>query len=261
MKPVVAILGRPNVGKSTLFNRLVGSRRALGAPTPGVTRDRREGEARIGQLEFTAVDTAGLEEAPATELLGAMQEQARCAALSADVVLLVVDAAYAEYVGRNDYADGRELVEAGGNTVMTRTFSKIYGLAALRLGWAYCPPNVVGVLQRVRGPFNVNAAAQAAGVAAIRDAGHVEFSRMHNDKWLPWLTDEVRALGFEVLPSVGNFILIRFPDVEAALAALQDQGVIPRRVAGYGFPDGLRITVGREEDNRAVVAALRTLVS
>ena len=175
-------------------------------------------------------------------------------------VLLVVDAAYAEYVGRNDYADGRELVEAGGNTVMTRTFSKIYGLAAFRLGWAYCPPNVVDVLQRVRGPFNVNAAAQAAGVAAIRDAGHVRFSRTHNDKWLPWLTDEVRALGFEVLPSVGNFILIRFPDVEAALAALQGHGVIPRRVARYGFPDGLRITVGREQDNRAVVAALRTLV-
>lgn len=92
MKPVVAILGRPNVGKSTLFNRLVGARRALVAPTPGVTRDRREGEARIGQLEFTVVDTAGLEEAPGTEILGAMQEQARCAALSADVVLLVVDA-------------------------------------------------------------------------------------------------------------------------------------------------------------------------
>lgn len=92
MKPVVAILGRPNVGKSTLFNRLVGSRRALVAPTPGVTRDRREGKARIGQLEFTVVDTAGLEEAPATEVVGAMQEQARCAALSADVVLLVVDA-------------------------------------------------------------------------------------------------------------------------------------------------------------------------
>ena len=176
-------------------------------------------------------------------------------------VLLVVDAAYAEYVGRNDYADGRELVEAGGNTVMTRTFSKIYGLAALRLGWAYCPSNVVDVLQRVRGPFNVNAAAQAAGVAAIRDAGYVQFSRAHNDKWLPWLTDEVRAMGFEVLPSVGNFILIRFPDVEAAFAALQGHGVIPRRVAGYGFPDGLRVTVGREEDNRAVVAALGTLVS
>ena len=92
MKPVVAILGRPNVGKSTLFNRLVGSRRALVAPTPGVTRDRREGEAQLGQLEFTAVDTAGLEEAPATGLVGAMQAQARLAALAADVVLLVVDA-------------------------------------------------------------------------------------------------------------------------------------------------------------------------
>ncbi|MCY4231586.1 MAG: histidinol-phosphate transaminase, partial [Alphaproteobacteria bacterium] len=176
-------------------------------------------------------------------------------------VLLIVDAAYAEYVGRNDYADGRELVEASGNTVMTRTFSKIYGLAALRLGWAYCPPNVVDVLQRVRGPFNVNAAAQAAGVAAIRDAEYVEFSRAHNDKWLPWLADEVRALGFEALPSVGNFILVRFSDVKAALAALERRGVITRRVAGYGFPDGLRITVGREEDNRAVITALGTLVS
>ena len=176
-------------------------------------------------------------------------------------VLLVVDAAYAEYVGRNDYADGRELVEAGGNTVMTRTFSKIHGLAALRLGWAYCPPNVVDVLHRVRGPFNVNAAAQAAGAAAIRDAGHVRFSRTHNDKWLAWLAEEVRALGFEALPSVGNFILVRFPDVEAAFAALQGHGVIPRRVAGYGIPDGLRITVGREEDNRAVIAALGTLAS
>ena len=175
-------------------------------------------------------------------------------------VLLVVDAAYAEYVGRNDYADGRELVEAGGDTVMTRTFSKIHGLAALRLGWAYCPPNVADVLHRVRGPFNVNAAAQAAGAAAMRDVGHVEYSRAHNDKWLPWLTDEIRAMGFDVLPSVGNFILVRFPDVEAAMAALQDFGVIPRRVAGYGFPDRLRFTVGREEDNRAVVAALGTLV-
>ncbi len=174
-------------------------------------------------------------------------------------VLLVVDAAYAEYVSRNDYADGRELVEAGGNTVMTRTFSKIHGLAALRLGWAYCPPNVQDVLQRVRGPFNVNAAAQAAGVAAIRDTAHVEASRAHNDKWLPRLTEEARALGFEVLPSVGNFVLIRFPDVEAAVAELQAHGVIPRRVAGYGFPDGLRLTVGLEEDNLAVIAALRAL--
>jgi len=142
---------------------------------------------------------------------------------------------------------------------MTRTFSKIHGLAALRLGWAYCPPNVRDVLERVRGPFNVNAAAQAAGVAAIRDTAHVEASRAHNDKWLPWLTEEARALGFEVLPSVGNFILIRFPDVEAAVAELQAHGVIPRRVAGYGFPDGLRLTVGLEEDNRAVIAALRDL--
>ena len=186
-------------------------------------------------------------------------ELARLRAALPEGVLLVVDAAYAEYVGRNDYADGRALVEAGADTVMTRTFSKIHGLAALRLGWAYCPAEVVDVLQRVRGPFNVNAAAQAAGMAAIRDTAHVEASRAHNDRWLAWLTEQVRALGFEVLPSVGNFILIRFPDVEAAAAALRREGVIPRRVAGYGFPDGLRLTIGLEEENRAVVTALRTL--
>ena len=183
-------------------------------------------------------------------------ELARLRAGLPDNVLLVVDAAYAEYVMRNDYADGRVLVEAGGGTVMTRTFSKIHGLAAMRLGWAYCPPNVVDALQRVRGPFNVNGPAQAAGIAAVEHRSHIEMSRDHNHKWLTWLTGQVRSIGFEVLPSVGNFVLIRFPDVEAADSALRAGGVIARRVAGYGFPDGLRITIGLEPDNRAVVEAL-----
>ena len=184
-------------------------------------------------------------------------ELARLRAGLPDNVLLVVDAAYAEYVTRNDYADGHALVEAGGGTVMTRTFSKIHGLAALRLGWAYCPPEVADALQRVRGPFNVNSAAQAAGIAAVGHGDHVEMSRVHNSKWLAWLTEQIRSIGFEVLPSVGNFVLIRFPDVEAADSALRAGGVIARRVAGYGIPDGLRITVGLEKDNRAVVEALR----
>jgi histidinol-phosphate aminotransferase len=182
------------------------------------------------------------------------------AALRPDT-LLVLDSAYAEYVRRNDYEAGIELVATTSNTVMTRTFSKIYGLAALRLGWAYCPAHIADVLNRIRGPFNVTAPAIAAGVAAIEDRTHVEASLAHNDKWLPWTTREIEKLGLEVTPSVGNFILIHFPADEARGAAaadtyLKSKGIIMRRVAGYGLPNALRMTIGTESDNRAVVAAL-----
>ena len=131
-------------------------------------------------------------------------------------VLLVIDAAYSEYVRRNDYEAGLELVATTDNTVMTRTFSKIYGLAALRLGWAYCPAEVADALNRTRGPFNVNAPAIAAGVAALADRAHVETGIAHNEKWLPWVTSEIQKLGLEVTPSVGNFVLIHFADPKAA---------------------------------------------
>ena len=110
-------------------------------------------------------------------------------------VLLVLDAAYAEYVRRNDYESGIELVATTDNVVMCRTFSKIYGLAALRLGWMYGPAHVVDAINRIRGPFNVNAPAIAAGIAAIRDTAHVERSREHNSSWLAWLTEEIGKLG------------------------------------------------------------------
>ena len=174
-------------------------------------------------------------------------------------VLLVIDAAYAEYVTRNDYEPGVRLVEANDNVVMTRTFSKIYGLAALRLGWAYCPPGVADVLNRIRGPFNVNAAALAAGAAAMADVAHVDAARAHNERWLAWTAAELEALGLKTTPAVGNFVLVRFPSserAEAALAFLNGRGIIPRRVAGYGLPDSLRITIGSEDDMRAVVAAV-----
>src|SRR6185503_6075357 len=119
--------------------------------------------------------------------------------------LLVLDAAYSEYVRRNDYEAGLELVATTDNTVMTRTFSKIYGLAALRLGWAYCSADVADALNRTRGPFNVNAPAIAAGVAALADRAHVETAIAHNEKWLPWVAAEIGKLGLEVTPSVGNF--------------------------------------------------------
>src|SRR6476659_6518811 len=119
-------------------------------------------------------------------------------------VLLVLDAAYAEYVQRNDYESGIELVAATDNVVMTRTFSKIYGLAALRLGWMYGPAHVVDAVNRIRGPFNVNGPAIAAGIAAIRDTAHVEKSRAHNTRWLAWLTEEIGKLGLTVTPSAAN---------------------------------------------------------
>jgi histidinol-phosphate aminotransferase len=176
-------------------------------------------------------------------------------------VLLVLDAAYAEYVRRNDYESGIELVATSENVVMCRTFSKIYGLAALRLGWMYGPAHVVDAINRIRGPFNVNAAAIAAGIAAIEDAAHVERSRAHNEKWLGWLTAEIGKLGLDVTPSVANFLLIHFPDAPGrgakdADAFLSARGLILRRVAAYKLPDALRLTVGSEEANRLVVAAL-----
>jgi histidinol-phosphate aminotransferase len=177
-------------------------------------------------------------------------------------VLLVLDAAYAEYVERNDYESGIELVATSENVVMCRTFSKIYGLAALRLGWLYGPAHVVDAINRIRGPFNVNAPAIAAGAAAIRDTAHVERARAHNTQWLTWLTEEIRELGLKVTPSVANFLLIHFPETpgktaKEADAFLTKRGLILRGVAGYKLPNALRMTVGSEEANRLVVAALR----
>ncbi len=180
-------------------------------------------------------------------------------------VLLVIDAAYAEYVRRNDYESGIELVATSDNVVMCRTFSKIYGLAALRLGWLYGPAHVVDALNRIRGPFNVNAAAIAAGVAAIRDTAHVERARAHNERWLNWLTEEIGKLGLEVTSSVGNFVLIHFPQTKGrsakdADALLTSRGCILRAVGAYKLPNALRMTVGSEEANRLTVATLAELM-
>ncbi|MDP9138763.1 MAG: histidinol-phosphate transaminase [Pseudomonadota bacterium] len=175
--------------------------------------------------------------------------------------LLVVDAAYAEYVRRNDYESGIELVSAFDNVVMLRTFSKVYGLAALRIGWAYCPAHVADVLNRVRGAFNVSAAAIAAAVAALSDGEHVERAVAHNTQWLAWLAREIRSLGFGVTDSVGNFLLVHFSaersrGAAAADAFLSSRGLVLRRMEVYGLPDALRLTVGSEEANRAFIAAL-----
>lgn len=175
-------------------------------------------------------------------------------------VLLIIDDAYAEYATQADYSTGQELVAASQNAVMLRTFSKIYGLSALRVGWASAPSHIVDVLHRIRGPFNVSAPAMAAAVAAVRDIDFVNKTRAFNQKWLGWLSQELHAIGLEVCPSIGNFILVKFPTGKhhavAANTYLAEQGLIVREVAAYGLPDYLRITIGLEEDNRAVVRAL-----
>ena len=116
---------------------------------------------------------------------------------------------------------------------MCRTFSKIYGLAALRLGWLYGPAHVVDAINRIRGPFNVNSAAMAAGIAALEDSAHLEAARAHNERWLDWLLVEIRKLGLEVTPSIANFVLIHFPEnrgrtAEDADAFLTQRGLRTR---------------------------------
>jgi histidinol-phosphate aminotransferase len=178
-------------------------------------------------------------------------------------VLLVLDAAYAEYVTRADYSPGAELVARAENVVMTRTFSKIHGLAGIRLGWCYAPLAVCDAINRIRAPFNTNGAALAAGIASIEDVGHIAEAIAHNEKWLAWLADEIGGLGIATTPSVGNFLLLHFKDEAEALAAdrfLTSRGLILRAVGAYGLPQCLRLTVGAEEPNRLVVAALRDFI-
>lgn len=177
-------------------------------------------------------------------------------------ILLVIDAAYAEYVENADYTAGQDIVDLGENTVMLRTFSKIYGLGSLRIGWAYCPVSIADILNRVRGPFNVSTAAIKAGAAAVRDTEFTQKCREHNTKWLQYLTQEITAIGYKVYPSVANFILVEFPDTHDGNANavnhfLQQQGVIVRGMAAYDLANCLRITVGTEEENTLLVQLLR----
>jgi len=193
------------------------------------------------------------------------QEVARLQAKLPSHVILVLDGAYAEFVTVDDYDDGINLVTRCENVVVTRTFSKIYGLAFLRVGWGYCPPAIADVLNRLRPPFNVNGVAQVTAAAAIRDHAFTEAAVAHNETWLHWLNDEITKLGLDVTPSIGNFLLIHFGSekgrtAQDADAFLVSKGLILRRLESYGIPNGLRLTVGREDDNRKVVATLREFV-
>ena len=184
-------------------------------------------------------------------------------------ILLVLDGAYAEYVDDPDYEDGFAMARDLPNVVTTRTFSKIHGLAAERIGWAYGPQAVIDVLNKVRAPFNVPTAGGAGAVAAIGDADWVEASRAHNTRWRGWLAAEIAAMGnagLRAVPSWANFVLVTFPaegpvTAAAANAALMADGILVRGLAGQGLPNGLRITVGTEAETRAVAASLRAFVA
>lgn len=180
-----------------------------------------------------------------------------------DNVLLVLDGAYAEYVDPAVYPAAFDMVEAYANVVTTRTFSKAYGLAALRLGWGYCPLPVADALNRLRGPFNINVAAMRAGLAALDDQTHIETSRAHNAHWRDWLVQQIGGLGISVRSTQANFILLQFADAAQAArveAAMGAAGVIPRGLSAYGLSDMLRLSVGTQDANRAALAALENIV-
>ena len=180
-------------------------------------------------------------------------------------VLLVIDSAYSEYVTAKDYEDGARLVSEFDNVVMTRTFSKIHGLAGVRIGWAYLPAQVAEILNRIRGPFNVGNLQARVGAAAIADQAHVARAVAHNEKWKAWLTDEIRKTGLRVDDSAANFVLIHFPqgakDAKAADAFLSARGLILRAVINYKLPDCLRLTVGPADANQLVAAALKEFMA
>jgi len=175
-------------------------------------------------------------------------------------IILAIDGAYAEYATPSDYKDGSELVFTTENTVMLRTFSKIYGLSALRLGWMFAPSHIADVINRIRGPFNVSSSAIMAGIAAVKDTRFTQNAVEFNNKWREFLTTELNKLGLHVTPSIGNFVLVEFGKenhtAKQASNFLMERGLIVREVANYGLPNHLRISIGLEEDNRAIIAAL-----
>lgn len=199
---------------------------------------------------------------------GTMTSRAEIARLHAGLrpdILFVLDQAYAEYLDADEDDGGLELAKDAGNVLVTRTFSKIHGLAAERIGWGYGSREVIDILHRIRAPFNVTTAGQAAAIAAIGDTAWVEASRAHNARWRGWLADEVAALsnhGLRAVPSRTNFLLILFDGTltaEATMKGLWDEGFATRWLPGQGLPNGLRITIGTEAQTRAVAAKLRAM--
>lgn len=187
-------------------------------------------------------------------------EVARLHAALPPHVLLVLDAAYCEFVTAADYSAGHELISHG-NVVVGRTFSKIYGIAGLRLGWMHGPAEVIDALNRARGPFNVSLAAQVAGVAALDDDAFVAHTRNENARLRDSFTRQLQALGLDVAPSVGNFVLVKFgPAAETVRLALKSRGILVRQMGAYGLAEYLRITIGQATDMTVVTQAIAEII-
>ena len=177
-------------------------------------------------------------------------------------ILLVIDAAYAEYITKKDYSSGEDLVKRNNNVIMTRTFSKIYGLAGLRLGWAYSSKYIADIFNKVRLPFNINIAAMKAGTIALSDKSFYMKSLKHNTYYLNWFTKEIVKLGLVPIPSVANFILVKFPNKGKYSANkvnnfLLSKGIILRKVDSYGLKNFLRISMGRKNELTKLIKYLR----
>jgi histidinol-phosphate aminotransferase len=176
-------------------------------------------------------------------------------------VVLVIDAAYSEFCTDPTFTDGLDMARPADNIIVTHTFSKIYGLASLRVGWGYAPTPIADAIDRIRPPFNVSIPAMQAAVAALGDEAFVARSLAHVETWRPWLQQQLGGLGLNMTPSGANFVLVEFPGAKGrtapeAEAFLASRGLIVRGVANYGLPNSLRITIGLEEHNRALIAAL-----
>ncbi len=201
-----------------------------------------------------------------TSTLSSSADIARLHAALPGDVLLVLDQAYAEYLEPEQDDGGLALAERAENVFVTRTFSKIYGLAAERIGWGYGSPAMIDAMHRIRAPFNVTTAGQQAAIAALRDQAFVDASRAHNRQWRHWLAEEVAALGnhgLRAVPSATNFLLILFEgavSAEQAYKGLMEAGFITRWLPGQGLPNALRITIGTEAETRGVAASLRAIV-
>lgn len=173
-------------------------------------------------------------------------------------VLLVIDAAYSEFVVRNDYSSGAELVDKYENVIMLRTFSKLYSLAGLRLGWGYAKPHILDALHVVKQPFGANRAAVAAALASLDDQEFIDKAVEHNEKWRTWTASKFEELGLICLPSITNFLMVKFPNDDGKTANdagffLASRGIMTRGMSGYGAPDYLRLSIGTEDEMKIVV--------
>ena len=254
----VGVVGRNGSGKSSLFAAVAGGLAAdsgeLVVPAHWVQASVAQ---HMPQSQETALAYAIEVRNTGPRMLADLEVRERCADPRPT---------YAEFADDPRFSDGLELARTAQNIIVTRTFSKLHGLAALRIGWAYCPAHIADALDRIRAPFNTSIAAQQAAVASLADEDFQKRSAKHVTYWRPWLTQQLGGLGLDVVPSQANFVLVGFPTAPGrtareAEAFLAQRGWIVRGVANYGLPDHLRITIGLEDHNRAVIEALTAFMA